>query len=288
MTYPKVVSVVNLKGGVGKTTLCVNLAYGLSYFLDKKVLLVDLDPQANATQYLMSQRMYKKLYLAGESGKKTVVEVYQELTTTDNRRQRLLKNCDRFVHRIYKSENGYLDLLASKLELGLIAPESAIPKYDKIRRFVKSVGENYEFVFIDCPPTISSMLYAGLSAAQSLLVPIKPDFLSTIGLPLLHRIITEEYPAIRRPDWIGEISVLGLVYNMVDNRLKMTTESMSDIRKVADRLNYDIFESRISNSTKFAWSSKRTLPVFRSEPSSRYAEEIENLVNEFIERTEGE
>ncbi|MDM8551921.1 ParA family protein [Desulfobacterales bacterium HSG2] len=285
MAYPKVVSVVSLKG-VGKTTLCVNLAYGLSYFLNKKVLLVDLDPQANATQYLMSQRMYKKLYLAEESRKKTVVEVYDELRIAD--RQSLLKNCDRFVHRIYKSENGYLYLLASKIELCLMTFQSSgLPKYDEIRRFIESVGGDYEFVFIDCP-TVSSMLYAGLSAAQSVLVPIKPDFLSTIGLPLLHRIITEEYPAIRRPDWIGEISVLGLVYNMVDNRLKMTTESMSDIRKVADRLNYDIFESRISNSAKFAWSSKRTLPVFRSEPSSRYAEEIENLVNEFIERIEGE
>ena len=147
---------------------------------------------------------------------------------------------------------------------------------------------NYEFVFIDCPPTISSLLYAGLSAAQWVLVPIKPDFLSTIGLPLLDRIITKEYPSyINRPDWMKALSVMGLVYNMVDNRLRMTKESISDVQKDAEHLGYNIFKSSISHSTKFAWSSKRTLPIFRSEPSSRYTMEIQKLVDEFIERFQG-
>lgn len=285
MTYPQVVSVVNLKGGVGKTTLCVNLAYGLSYFLAKKILLIDLDPQANATQYLMSQRMYRKLYLDEEAVKQTVVEVYDELRISGRRRKQVpFQDCERFIHRIYNPQNGYLDILASKLELGLIAFESSgIPKYNEILRFVESVGQRYDFVFIDCPPTISSLLLAGLSAAQWVLVPIKPDFLSTIGLPLLHRIMTEEIPeCIKRPDWLGELTMLGLVYNMVDIRLTMTKESISDVQKVASHFGYNIFKSVISNSTKFAWSSKRTLPVFRSEPSSRYAKEIEDLVDEFI------
>jgi len=286
MKYPNVVSVVNLKGGVGKTTLCVNLAYGLSYFRGQKILLIDLDPQANATQYLMSQQMYRKLYLNEKSKKDTVVEVYDQIRIAERRRKKnLLENCDKFIHRIYDPQNGHLDILASKLELGLIAFESSgIPKYNEVLRFIESVGENYDYVFIDCPPTISSLLLAGLSAAQWVLVPIKPDFLSTIGLPLLHRIITEEIPEyIKRPDWIRELSILGLVYNMVDRRLTMTKESISDVQKEADKLGYNIFESTISNSTKFAWSAKRTLPVFRSEPSSKYAKEIENLVNEFVD-----
>nr|WP_324291553.1 ParA family protein [Corallococcus sp. BB11-1] len=72
--YPRVTSVVNLKGGVGKTTLCVNLAYGLAYFKDKRTLLIDLDPQANATQYLISQHTYQKLYLSEPPPKSTIVE----------------------------------------------------------------------------------------------------------------------------------------------------------------------------------------------------------------------
>ena len=287
--YPQVVTVVNLKGGVGKTTLCVNLAYGLAYFLGKKVLLIDLDPQANATQYLLSQKTYKKLYLTEDPAKKTIVELYDEFNIADRSEERKkLKDPGIFLQRIYKAERGYLDLLASKLELGLHAFEvSHLPKYDQVRWFIESVTSSYEIVLIDCPPTVSSMLMAGLEAAQYILVPIKPDFLSTIGLPLLNRTISKTYPKyIKRAGWLGQLKMLGLVYAMVDRRLIMTRDSMGDVKKEAENFGYPIFDNMISLSTKFTWSSKVTLPIFRSEPSSRYAREIENIVDEFSEKLE--
>lgn len=287
--YPQAVTVVNLKGGVGKTTLCVNLAYGLAFFLEKKVLIIDLDPQANATQYLLSQQAYKKLYLSDQASKKTIMEVYDEFNIADRADERLrLAEPEKFLQRIYKGESGYLDLLASKLELGLRAFEvGALPKYDQVRWFIENVASFYEMVLIDCPPTVSSMLIAGLEAAQSILVPIKPDFLSTIGLPLLHRTITRTYPKyIKRAKWLGELRMLGLVYTMVDHRLRMTQHSMKEVEEEAKKFRYPVFNNMISYSTKFTWSSQMTLPIFRSEPSSRYAREIENLVVEFSARVE--
>ena len=285
--YPEVVSVVNLKGGVGKTTLCVNLAYGLAYFLNKRVLLIDLDPQANATQYLISEGTYRKIYLSGGASKKTILEVYDEFNIA-NRKTEIspIKDSDKFIQRIFKGSHGYLDLLASKLELSLLAFSSqTLPQYDQVRWFIQSVGHNYDIVLIDCPPTVSSMLLSGFEAAHSVLVPMKPDFLSTIGLPLLHTVMTKMYTKyVNRAEWMNEISMLGLVYTMVDKRLTMTRESKRDIRREAKKFEYNVFDNYMSYSTKFTWSSKLTLPIFRTQPSSRYATEIENLVNEFQDK----
>lgn len=282
--YPNVVSVVNLKGGVGKTTLCVNLAYGLAYFLDKRVLLIDLDPQANATQYLLSESNYRKIYLSGDALKKTILEVYDECNLANREAEiKPIRDSDKFIQRIFKRGNSYLDLLASKLELSLLSFSSqALPQYDQIRWFVQSVSNDYDIVLIDCPPTVSSMLIAGFEAANSVLVPIKPDFLSTIGLPLLHNVMTKMYTRyVKRVSWMRTLSMLGLVYTMVDKRLTMTRESKIDVNREAKKLGYKVFDSYMSFSTKFTWSAKMTLPIFRTQPSSRYAAEIENLVYEF-------
>jgi chromosome partitioning protein len=285
--YPAVVSVVNLKGGVGKTTLCVNLAYGLAYYARKRVLLVDLDPQANATQYLISQQAYRKVYLSEPATRLTIVDLYNELGGLATA-AKPIKNPDRFLQRVYTGDSGYLDLVASKLDLGLLAFEGGnVLKNDQVRLLVAQVGERYDIVLIDCPPTVSRMLTAGFEASDYVLIPIKPDFLSTIGLPLLHKVIADTYALsiARRQEWQRPtLSVLGIVYTMFDGRLTMTIESVRDVEVEAKKLKYTIFDARISDSTKFTWSAKRTLPIFRTEPSSRYADEIHHVVDEFLAR----
>jgi chromosome partitioning protein len=289
--YPAVTAVVNLKGGVGKTTLCVNLAYALAYFRGARVLLVDLDPQANATQYLISQDTYRKVYLSNPPIRRSVVELYDEYSQLGQRKGSAGDH-DKYIQRVYTgSPKGYLDLLASKLELSLLAFEGGqVQRNTQIRMFLEQIGDRYDFVLIDCPPTVSRMLIAGFEASQRILVPIRPDFLSTIGLPLLHEVITNIYPEdiARRPAWLGEdIKVLGLVHNMVQSHLRMTQESIADIDQQAKKLGYPIFRTQIGHSTKFAWSAKSSLPVFRTEPRSRYARELEDLATEFVQRCRG-
>jgi chromosome partitioning protein len=281
--YPAVVAVVNLKGGVGKTTLCVNLAYGLAFFRNLKVLIIDLDPQANATQYLMSQRSYRKIYLTDKPDKLSAYELYQQRESL-GLAQTPLKEPDRFLQRIYDGESGYLDLVASKLDLSLLAFQGGqVQMNDQVRWLLEAVQNRYDIVLIDCPPTVSRMLMAGFEASEFVLVPIKPDFLSSIGLPLLNEVIKNIYPAYiqRRPDWMNPLKFIGIVYTMYDQRLTMTQESAADVAMEALKMGCPIFQSTISNSTKFSWSSKHSLPIFRTEPRSRYAHEIQTLVDEF-------
>lgn len=283
--YPSVVAVVNLKGGVGKTTLCVNLAYGLAFFESKRVLLIDLDPQANATQYLISQQAYRKLYLSDNATKLTIADLYEERGIDP----KPIADPDRFLQRVYSSgESGCLDLVASTLRLGMLAFEGGQTQInDQVRRLIQCVGDRYDIVLIDSPPTVSRMLMAGFEAADFVLVPVKPDFLSTIGLPLLNQIISQIYPkyVARRERWQRrDLAVVGVVYTLFDGRLTMTQDSVSDVAVVAGRFGYPVFTAHLSESTKFTWSSRRTLPIFRTEPSSRYAAEVRELVEEFLTR----
>ena len=290
MTYPHVVSMINLKGGVGKTTLCVNLAYGLAFFHNLRVLLVDLDPQANATQYLISQQTYRNIYLGSGASKKTIVEVYQESRDSDLTLQRgPLPDPAQYIQRVYSGKEGSLDLLASKLELSLIGfLEGYGQQNDQVRWFIEQVGDNYDYVLIDCPPTVSRMLMAAFEASQSFLVPVKPEFLSTIGIPLLDQVLKNLYQqkiARRAPYLPPALKPIGVIYTMVNDQLNMTRESMSELNSTASKLGYPVFDSHISASTKYTWSSRQSLPVFRSEPRSKYAGEMADVVKEFIRRS---
>jgi chromosome partitioning protein len=288
--YPVVISVANLKGGVGKTTLSVNLAYGLAWFQKQRVLLIDLDPQANATQYLMPETEYRKVYFGDPPLKKTVVELYLEYDQQYATNKVLpIKHID-FLTRIYRGNTGeYLDLLSSKLELSRLAAQGGnVHRNKQIRDFIELVCREYDVVLIDCPPTISRMLWAAFEASHSVLIPMKPDFLSALGLPLLGQTIQEDYQndVARRSGSLvpAKLSVLGLVFTMVDSRLNMAKESIAEVEQQAAQLGYHIFTNRVRMSTEFTWSAKKSLPIFRISPMSHLATEMELLVEEFAKQ----
>lgn len=287
--YPEVIAAVNLKGGVGKTTLSVNLAYGLAFFQGARVLMVDMDPQANATQYLLIDQVYWEEYLSERATKATVVDLYDDYLINHRRpgwteEGTAPKNLDRYRRRIYdEGKGGYLDLVASKLDLALVAMEGGT-LHGQVRWLIQHLGADYDYVFIDCPPTMSRMLWAALESAQSVFVPIRPEYLSVVGMPLLLRTLQEIYPreVVRRPEWLGALQILGLAFTMVDARTLMAQESIESVSALAAKHGLRIFTQRISDSTKFTWGAKQKLPIFRSEPASRYAGEVKALVAEFV------
>lgn len=285
--YPPVVSVVNLKGGVGKTTLCVNLAYILAYAHAKRVLLIDLDPQANATQYLMSQHSYRKLYLNEPAQKLTVYELYHHRSMVGVAGAQT-PSTDKYIQRVYQKGSSHLDLVASKLELSLHSfAASQYLSFNEIRDFIAEIPATYDLVFIDCPPTVSRLLMASLEASQYILVPVKLDFLSAIGLPLLKQVVSQIYPQqiARRPHWMpSDVKILGLVRNMYERQHNSTKESEAEVTALAKSEKYYVFDALISRSTKFTWGPRHSLPIFRTEPNSRYADEIRELGEEFLSR----
>ena len=288
-----VLAVYNIKGGVGKTTLSVNLAYGLAYYKAKRVLLVDMDPQANATHFLLVDQVYRRDYLSDPPNKLTVVDLYNDFLISHRKfgwkeEKVSPKDKDKYLSRIYQGREGYLDLVASKLDLGLVALENS-HSHGQVRWLLQHLAGQYDYVFIDCPPTMSKMLWAGLDAAQSVFVPTRPDYLSVAGLPLLDRAIKQIYKVEmpRRPVWLPELQILGLVFTMVDKRTTMAAESISEVTAYAEKEGYRVFKSRVSDSTRFTWGAKLKLPIFRSDPASRYAKEIEAVVEEFYTTTTG-
>lgn len=284
----RVVSFINMKGGVGKTTLAVNVAYALAYVHKKKVLIVDDDPQFNATQYLITDDAYLKHINDRKKG--TLLDVFVPRragainTVTgnvkaSNKGKMALKAC---TCPIFDGgdAHGKLDLMPSTLALVDIETSKRGTE-NKLNAYLKEKAQGYDYVIIDCPPTISVFTQAAILASDSYIVPIKPDPLSVIGLPLLERWL-EEFTE----DAGMEIEGVGLVFTLVRGPLP------SRMREVMDDLRHDrkdqVFASHLSQSTHVAQSVEAHEPVFRYRPGVKTSDQVLEITQEFLERTSGD
>jgi chromosome partitioning protein len=284
----QVVSFMNMKGGVGKTTISVNVAYGLAYFHRKKVLVVDGDPQFNATTYLMKEEQYFNHINDGKKG--TLMDIFvprrpgpvrtvHGLAHSINRKTMPLAAC---IFTVFDGGegNGKLDLIPSTLKMVEIET-SRRGTENKLNLYLKEKATHYDYVIIDCPPTISIFTQAAILASQKYLVPVKPDPLSIIGLPLLEQWL-DDYLT---DNGLNVVSV-GLVFTMVRGATpKRMKEVMADTRR--DRGNY-VFRQHLSEATDVAESVEAHRPVFLYRPHGKTAGEIKDITAEFIERTPGD
>lgn len=173
------IALLNMKGGVGKTTLAVNLAWHLCRRGRKKVLLIDLDPQFNASQYTMN---YEE-WLNHRDKQGTVADLLLEPRRP---RMRIKKKASqesigKFIFRREKSyHGGLLDVLPSELDLSqaIKAPQGIAYL---LERKLEGFREAYDFVFIDCAPTDSILTDTALMASDFVLTPVKPDRFSVLG-----------------------------------------------------------------------------------------------------------
>jgi len=173
----QVISFINMKGGVGKTTLVVNVAYALAYKHDKRVLLVDVDPQFNASTYLMKEKEY--VWYRDNDTKYTVSDIfkpkYADPFSTVTGRKKKKKRRDSLSHYIFKvyENEGRLDLMPSELNLMTVQASERMTE-NKLRNFLKEKAAHYDYVLIDCPPTISIFTQAAILAATNTLYPLSP------------------------------------------------------------------------------------------------------------------
>lgn len=199
----KKIAFINMKGGVGKTTLAVNVAYTLTKEENKRVLIIDMDPQMNATQYTLKQEYVEKILddrnrsvygcLSPDYKTNTTLKSYEESDKGN---------------WIFEVEENF-DIIPSSLHIMRLNLSNSP---FKLRQYIENeLDDKYDVIIIDCPPTISDYTKVSLLASDMYLVPMKTDSLSVFGLPMLENYIKDTI--------IGEfrhtIECVGIVLNMV-------------------------------------------------------------------------
>ena len=254
-----VVSLINMKGGVGKTTLAMQLAHAADT-ADMKVLAIDLDPQSNLSQALMGPKDYVAHLQANNP---TVVQIFDEyIPAGGNSKSPRKIDMDKLVLK----KAGYwasttLDLIPSRLELSRTL-KNPTGKERRLAKAVAQVADQYDLILIDCAPTESILTDAAYFASRFLIVPIKPEFMATIGLPLLARSINEFQ--LENDD--HEIEIAGIVFNH-SSSYTSGPEGQRSIKEVTDfaaEQNWYVCENQMKYSASYAKAAREATPIGRT------------------------
>ncbi len=254
-----VVSLINMKGGVGKTTLAMQLAHTASS-MGLRTLAVDLDPQSNLSQALMGSKKYVDHIVAS---KPTVVQIFDGYvpTSSKNGSPQLLDIGKVIVKKAGYWTNSTLDLIPSRLELS----RSLKNPHGKERRLAKAIAQvqnAYDLVIIDCAPTESILTEAAYFASRYVIVPIKPEFMATIGLPLLARSL-EEF-CLENDDHQIEIAGLVFVHSSSYSAGPEGQQSIKDVTKEASLHGWHICANQVRYSASYAKAAREQTPLSRT------------------------
>jgi chromosome partitioning protein len=250
-------SLINMKGGVGKTTLATQIAWYAAIALDKKVLLIDLDPQANASQSVMSPHQYVA-YL--DKGGLTVADIFEQFTPTGTASgsPKTLDLTKTIFKRVEYKDGSLLHLVPSRLELSWTL-RNPTGKETLLPRFVAKIESQYDLIIIDCSPTDSILTDAAYHCSRYILVPIRAEFLASIGFPLLNRSIKSFQ--MRHEDKV--IEVCGLVFNdfVRGNRKREHQLARQDVHEKAKQYGWYVFKNDIPHSDSYFRSAREGMPI---------------------------
>lgn len=247
------IAVANQKGGVAKTTTAVNLAAGLAGRAEgTRVLLVDLDPQANATQSLPVD--------LGEAEDNSVYQVLEK---------------ERSLVDVVQAVSPGLDVAPSNIGLARLEPSlsAALAAY-RLQEALEQVA--YDFVVIDCPPSLGGLTTNALVAATDVLVPVKP---STYGLSAV-RDFMETFGVVQQR-MNARLRLLGVVITMLDSR---TTLSKDAIAYLEEAFEDALFRTRIRMNIRLDEAVSARQPIFEFSPGSSGAEDYGALLEEVVAR----
>ncbi len=256
----KVISLVNQKGGVGKTTTSINLSSSLGH-LGKKVLLIDLDPQSNATTGLGIER---------PNIKKSIYNVIiNECDIKDAIIKTPFKNLS-FIPSV-------IDLAGSEMELFQASMQDKNFVMSKqLKNQIDKVKDRYDFIIIDCPPSLSTITVNALSASDSVLIPVQCEFYSLDGVNLLLKTILSVQKSTN-----PNLDIEGVLLTMLDGRTLLGLEVVEDVRKF---FNEKVFSTIIPRLVKLVEAPSHGKPIIEYEPKSKGALAYLNLAKEVIER----
>ena len=256
----KIIAVANQKGGVGKTTTSVNLAACLAD-AGREVLLVDLDPQGNASSAIgMTTVEGRSLYqvLTDQSGTHSIAE------------------------QIQPSPVAHLHVVTAELDLAGCEIELATHE-DRLTR-LRRMLENYrasqppvEFVIIDCPPSLGMLMTNALAAADTVLVPLQCEYLALEGLAK----ILEMIERIKQASGNGTLELEGIVMTMYDARTNLSQEV---VKSVKDHLGEKVYKTIIPRSVRLGEAPSHGKSIIDYDPSGAGAESYRQLAREFLRR----
>ena len=254
----KKISLINMKGGVGKSTLTVNLAWHFAVYSNwlKKILVVDLDPQFNASQYLVGVSRFQE-FLA--DGKPTMWEIFEQHTRTPTGKVGKLNPHDAIRKVRTFSGGGQIDLIPSRLELALTL-KSPGNKVGLLQKILSAVESDYDLILIDCAPTESILTTAAYLSSDYILVPVKPEYLSTIGLPLL---VNSMEDFLQQYD-DASLELAGVVFNGCSGYAPEEIKSKKEVKKMARVNGWNVFNAEIFYSKSYPKGAREGQPIFRT------------------------
>ncbi len=252
----KIVSFSNQKGGVGKTTTCVNMAAYLATF-GKKVLLVDIDPQGNATTGLGFSK---------SSLKKSVYSV--------------LIDDEKVSDNLLKTEIENLDLLPSNIDLAGAEVELVYKKTREkvLKNALAEVRANYDYIMIDCPPSLGLLTINALAAADTVIIPIQSEYYALEGLSQLMNSIT-----LVKQHLNPALEVDGVVLTMYDSRSLISKQIAEEIKKFFTKR---LFEIVVPRNVRLVEATSYGKPIMMHDPKCTGARAYKALTQEYLSREE--